>query len=108
MNITEPKVEDRNEQYTAGIRSVVAMEELSTVIPAYNREVAEWLGQQGMAPTGPPFIRYYVINMPGSLEVEIGWPVEAPFTGNGRILSGKIPAGRYASLIYTGVENGIQ
>jgi effector-binding domain-containing protein len=53
-------------------------------------------------------MRYHVINMADKLDIELGWPVAASLTGNGRINASMLPAGRYASLIYTGIENGIK
>jgi effector-binding domain-containing protein len=105
---TEPKVEDRTEQHYAGIRAQVTMRELgSGIIPQLHGEVMAWLEQNGVPPVGAPILRYHVIDMAGKLDIEIGWPVGAPITGNGRVTAGVLPAGRYASLIYTGVANGI-
>jgi effector-binding domain-containing protein len=108
MKVTEPKLDDRSEQHYVGIRTQVTMEQMgSGLIPQLLDEVFGWLGDQGVAPAGPPLIRYYVINMEGNLDIELGVPVASALSGNGRIAPGVIPAGRYASLVYTGVENGI-
>ncbi len=105
---TEPKVEDRAEQHYAGIRAQVTMDELgSGIIPQLHSEVMAWLDQQGVPPVGAPILRYHVIDMAGKLDIEIGWPIAAPIPGNGRVGAGVLPAGRYASLIYTGIANGI-
>jgi effector-binding domain-containing protein len=103
---TKPKLEERKEQPYVGIRTQAALPELPTVIPQLTGEVMIWLQQQGAAPAGAPFIRYYVINMESKLDIELGWPVAKPLSGNGRIKAGVIPAGRYATLIYTDVKNG--
>ncbi len=108
MKITEPKLEDRKEQPYVGIRTQVPMKELGTVIPQLHREVFSWLQKQGRTPSGAPFIRYHVIDMAALLDIELGWPVASALAGEGRISAGVLPAGRYASLIYTGVENGIK
>jgi len=105
---TEPKLEDRYEQHYVGIRTQVPMKELPTVIPQSLGEVFAWLGKQGVAPAGAPFIRYHVINMESKLDVEMGVPVARALSGNDRISAGVHPAGRYASLVYTGVKNGIE
>jgi effector-binding domain-containing protein len=108
MKATEPKLDDRSEQHYMGIRTQVTMQQMgSGLIPQLLDEVFGWLGDQGVAPAGPPLIRYYVINMEGNLDIELGVPVASALSGNGRIAPGVIPAGRYASLVYTGVENGI-
>ena len=105
--ITEPKLEERGEQHYVGIRTQVPTEELPIVIPQFIGEVAAWLGKQGVSPAGAPFIRYHVINMPGRLDIEMGWPVARPLSGNGRVQAGAFPAGRYATLIYTGDYPGL-
>lgn len=107
MKTTEPKLEDRAAQHYVGIRTQAGGNELPTVIPQLLEEVFAWLGQQNTAPAGAPFIRYHVINMAANMDIELGVPVASPVSGNGRIAAGIIPAGRYASLIYTGVANGI-
>jgi effector-binding domain-containing protein len=106
--ITKPKLEDRTEQHYVGIRTQVPMEEMgSGLIPRLHGEVMDYLKKQGVAPDGPPFMRFHVINMPGKMDIELGWPVASALPGNGRVSAGALPAGRYASLIYTGIMNGI-
>ena len=106
--ITEPKVEDRSEQPYVAIRTQATMQTLGTVIPQGIGEVAAWLGKQGAAPSGAPFIRYLVIDMEALLDIEVGWPVATALPGDGRVTAGVLPAGRYAALIYTGIDNGIE
>ena len=106
--ITEPKLEDRNEQRYVGIRTLAAIPELPTVIPQLLGEVFAWLGKQGIAPAGAPFIRYHVINMESKMDIEMGVPVTGALPGDDRVSAGVLPAGRYATLIYTGVTNGLE
>ncbi|HEX6484020.1 MAG TPA: GyrI-like domain-containing protein [Ktedonobacteraceae bacterium] len=107
--ITEPKLEDRSAQHYVAIRTQVTMQELGTgVIPQLHSEVLAWLKKQGVAPTGAPFIRFLVINMMEKLDIELGWPVASALSGSDRVSAGVLPAGRYASLVYTGIDNGIQ
>jgi DNA gyrase inhibitor GyrI len=40
--------------------------------------------------------------MAGEMDIEVGIPVETPMENEGWVTAGSIPAGRYASLIYTG------
>jgi effector-binding domain-containing protein len=105
--ITEPKLEDRGEQQYVGIRTQVPMSKFKKIIPEFLDELFAWLGKQGVQPAGAPFMRYHVINMAGNMDVELGVPVTSAVSGDGRIAPGVIPAGRYASLVYTGV-NGIK
>jgi effector-binding domain-containing protein len=105
--IGEAKIEERSEQPYMGIRTQVHWSEFPKVIPECLSEVFGWLGKEGIAPVGPPFIRYHVINMEALMDVEMGVLVAEALAGNGRVQAGILPAGRYASLVYTGVQNGI-
>jgi effector-binding domain-containing protein len=106
--LTEPKIEDRKAQPYMGIRTRVALQELDAVIPQGIGEVFAFLGKQGVAQVHAPFVRYHVINMPQMLDIEVGIPVASALPDEGRIHGGVLPAGRYASLIYTGIDHGIQ
>ena len=104
--ISRPKVEERTEQPYVALRAQAAMHELGTVIPQLLGEVFAWLGTQGAVPEGAPFIRYLVINMAAQLDIEVGVPVAGALSGDDRICAGLLPAGRYASLVYTGPYDG--
>jgi effector-binding domain-containing protein len=107
--ISEPKLSDRTEQHYVAIRTQVPQQELGTVIPQLIEEVFAWLTKQGVAPAGAPFIRYHAINQTmTSLDVELGEQVATPLLGQGQIHPGILPAGRYATLTYTGPKNGLQ
>jgi effector-binding domain-containing protein len=107
MKITAPKLDDRTEQPYMGIRTQVPMRQFKKVIPQFLDELFAWLGKQGVEPAGAPFMRYHVINMAGNMDVELGVPVASALPGNDRIAASSLPAGRYASLIYTGNTNGV-
>ena len=53
-------------------------------------------------------MRYHVINMTGKMDVELGVPVASALSGDDRVSPGVLPAGRYGTLIYTGVTNGMK
>jgi hypothetical protein len=80
------------------------MSKFKKVIPEFIDELFAWLDKQGVQPAGAPFMRYHVINMAGNMDVELGVPVASALPGDGRIAPGVIPAGRYASLVYSGVS----
>src|SRR5689334_1302616 len=106
VKTTEPKIDTRSEQHYAGIRAQIPSSEFENWIPKTIGAVFGWLGQHGVKPDGIPFMRYHVINMPGLMDVEVGVPVAAPINGDDQVKAGALPAGRYASLIYTGVMHG--
>jgi hypothetical protein len=64
----EPVVADRNEQPYVGISGLVSMQRISEMadrIPV----LFGWLAERGIAPAGPPFLRYNVIDMERELEI---------------------------------------
>jgi DNA gyrase inhibitor GyrI len=70
-------------------------------------ELFGWLAEQGIAPVGPPFIRYLVIDMAAELEIELAVPVSAPIARSGRVQPGVLPEGSYAVLRHTGPYDGL-
>jgi effector-binding domain-containing protein len=108
VKTTAPKIEDRPEQPYVGIRTRAAIHELGQVIQDLTGEVFQWMKAQGIKPAGGPIVRYHVINMGEGLDVEMGVPVAQAVKGNERVKAAVLPAGRYASLVYTGVMNGME
>jgi len=104
---TDPKIETRDSVTYMGIRVQTPMSDFSTVILQTHDEIFVWLREHSVAPAGAPFIRYHVINMEGLMDVEMGVPVAGAVLGNGRINANTLPEGQYATLIYTGVANGV-
>lgn len=96
-----PEIVTRAEQPYVAIRARVTMAELGS-LAARIPEVIGGLGARGLAPEDPPFFRYNVIDMARELEVEAGFPVPALADGDGQVVSGILPAGRYATLIHVG------
>ena len=76
--ITEPKIEDRNEQSYVGVRAQVTMQELGKTLPPLWGEVYGWLASKGVKPAGAPLWRYLVIDMAAKLEIDVGVPVATP------------------------------
>jgi effector-binding domain-containing protein len=102
--ITEPKIEERAAQHYVGIRTQVPHSAFPQIIPQHLDELFAWLGERGVEPAGAPFMRYHVIDMEGDMDVELGVPVAAAVPGDGRVAAGVLPAGRYAALVYSGLD----
>jgi effector-binding domain-containing protein len=103
----QPQVTERAAQPYVGVPFTVTMETFPQAADTGFPELFGWLGQNGVAPSGPPFIRYHVIDMDAELEVEIAAPVETAVPGSGRVQAGVLPAGRYVTLVHTGPYNGL-
>jgi effector-binding domain-containing protein len=94
-------IEERAAQPYVAVRRTITMQtfpEVADRLPG----LFGWLAERGAAPAGAPFFRYLVIDMEGELDVEAGVPVAAPVDGDGEVLAGVLPAGRYATLTHTG------
>jgi effector-binding domain-containing protein len=96
-----PEIITRTEQPYAAVRAQVTMTELGG-LGARLGEVFGWLGARGITPAGPPFFRYNVIDMARLLEVEAGVPIAVPVAGDDQVLTGVLPAGRYATATHIG------
>ena len=88
-------------------RATVAMDGIAAAVDDAFPELFGWLARQGIAPAGPPLIRYLVIDMAGELQLELGVPVAAPITPSGRIQPGVLPEGTYAVVRHTGPYDGL-
>jgi hypothetical protein len=116
MTVEEPKITELPERpYVAKVASAT-METLGIVVPPLNGEVLRWLASRGLAPSGPPFWKYNVIDMARGLEVEAGSPLAGEAAAaavradavaggtpdGGRLVAGVLPAGRYATMRHVG------
>jgi effector-binding domain-containing protein len=103
MDVT-PEITQRAEQPYAGISTWVTMAALGSVAD-HIPEIFGWLGARGIAPAGPPFFRYLVIDMERQLLVEVGVPVASAVEDDGEIRGGTLPAGRFAVMTHTGAPD---
>ncbi|MEU3302698.1 MULTISPECIES: GyrI-like domain-containing protein [unclassified Streptomyces] len=97
----QPTVEQRPEQTYVAVRRSVRMDAFG-VIADRLPEIFGWLASHGTTPAGPPFFRFYTVDMQGESEVEAGVPVDSPPAPEGDIVIGTLPAGRYARLTHAG------
>lgn len=107
MTVSEVRVEERPAQLYVAMRARVTMRSIGAELPALMPRVFGWLGQRGIAPVGPPFWKYNVIDMERGLEVEVGVPVAEAAAADDHVIAGVLPAGRYATLTYTGNPAGL-
>src|SRR5215469_10851271 len=99
-----PEITQRAAQPYAGISAWVTMATIGSVahrIP----EIFGWLGARDIAPAGPPFFRYHVVDMERQLQVEAGVPVASAVEDDGAIRAGTLPAGRFAIMTHTGAPD---
>jgi effector-binding domain-containing protein len=99
--IGDPGIEYRDEKHSLGIRVQTPFNGMFAVERQLRKELYGWLKAQQIKPDGPFFLRYYVIDMEGEMDIEFGLQVPAPLPGDERVKPGIIPAGRYAFLVYS-------
>ena len=99
---TEPKIDERPSQPYMGIRRQTPMKGMGKQVEKMLKALAAWVSRSGVQAAGSPFLRYYVIDMEGQMDIEVGVPVTAPLPEDGEVCPGELPAGRYASLVYVG------
>lgn len=101
----EPRIVARPAQAYMGIRTSAPFKGMSKVVDKIARELDQWIERNQVATSGPPFLRYHVIDMRGSMDLTYGVPVRAALPNDGAVAADVLPDGRYACLVYRG--NGI-
>jgi effector-binding domain-containing protein len=102
--MTEPQIQQRAALPYLAIRCQVT-NGLPAVVDRSFPQLFAWMGQHGVEPAGPPFIRYHEVDHDGEpLEIEVAAPVANAVepSEDGPISPGTLPAGRYATLLHTG------
>lgn len=103
--LTEPKIERRKQQNYVAIRMSVPIPFGKYLQPSWN-EVYEWMMQKEIKPAGPALIRYLTTDMSKELDIDVGFTVDRAVKGSDHIIADSLPAGRYATLLYTGPYKG--
>lgn len=98
--MTKPSLKDRKEQHYLAIRTAVPIPSGKYLQPLWD-EVHGWLKSQGIASPGAAIIRYLTTDMSKKLDIDVGYAVDRPVPGNERIIADVLPAGQYATLLYT-------
>jgi effector-binding domain-containing protein len=100
--MTEPQIEERAEQPYLGIRCDVT-DGIAPVVDRAFPQLFAWLGEHGVEPCGPPFIRFREVDRAGEpLDIEVAAPVSGEPQGGGPVHADALPAGRYATLLHVG------
>ena len=100
--IGKPKIDKRPKQVYMGIRTITPFKGMSKAIRKLADELNAWAAQHKVKTSGPPFLRYHVIDMRGFMDIEFCVPVPRALPDDGEVKAGVLPAGRYASLVYSG------
>jgi effector-binding domain-containing protein len=97
----EPTIVERSAQPYVGLRARVPMQGISAFADRMP-EVFGWLSEHQIMPAHAPFFKYNVIDMEHELEIEVGVPVATLPEIDGELITGVLPAGRYATVTHIG------
>jgi effector-binding domain-containing protein len=100
--IGKPQIDARPKQIYIGIRTIAPFKGMSKVIDSISKELNAWVNKHKIKTAGPPFLRYHVIDMRGFMDISYCVPVRKVVPDDGAVKSDALPAGQYASLIYSG------
>ena len=99
--IGAPGIDRRAARQYVGLRVVTPFEGMFAQTDKLFKELRQWVDVHGLAEQGPYFLRYYVIDMKGLMDVEAGFVVTPQQIRDERVNGGVLPAGRYAHLTYS-------
>jgi effector-binding domain-containing protein len=101
---SKPKIEHRQAHPYAAVRMAVPIPFGKFLQPAWTK-VHDWVRRQGLTP-GPAIIRYLTTDMSTKLDIEVGFVLDREIPGGEGVLTDVLPAGQYATILYTGSYRG--
>ena len=101
------EVKEQTAQPTLAIRRRVSVQDLPQALGGAYGAIAQYLGELGEQPVGPPFAAYHNMDMQ-NLDVEIGFPVSRRLPGKDDINASEIPGGKVATCLYTGPYSEVE
>ena len=97
-------VDDREPQPALSIRTTVAVAQLARAQDERLGELWGLMQARGLAPSGPPFVRYHTFDETET-DVELGVPVNEAATGEGRVEAGALPGGAAIATWHLGAQD---
>jgi effector-binding domain-containing protein len=95
------EIKQQPAQPALSIRTRTPVQDLNQALGRVYGAIAQYLGEMGAQPAGPPFVAYYNMDMQ-DLDVEVGFPVAGKLPGRGDIQATEIPGGELATCLYVG------
>ena len=96
----------QREQPVLYIRTRTSVGELPALIGQSFGKLAACLARQGAMLCDAPYVCYHTMDMQ-NLDVEMGFPVAHPLSGEAEVQAGAIPEGPAAYCMYRGPYNGL-
>jgi effector-binding domain-containing protein len=106
MTLSAIEIREQPEQRTVVVRHRISVQEVDR-IPGWIGQTMEAIERAGQHPAGMPFLRTFSYSEE-AMDIEVGWPVQAPFAGDGEIVAGTLPAGPAAVASSFGPYEGVE
>lgn len=104
--LSKPEIVERAEVHYLAVPVETAQADIARIAPDEIRKLFATLGKAGVAPAGPMMFRYHSMDG-GRMSLDIAVPVAETEFGADGLVSGSLPAGRYASIEYRGGYEGL-
>ncbi len=102
MEVIEgPAIVAKPDRDYVGIRASTPFRGMFAVRDQLMKELHLWSDEHAVN-HGRTFFRLHLVNMTGSMDIEVGVTTQRPVDGDGRVQPGLLPAGRYATLVHVG------
>ena len=83
--IGKPKIDTRPKLIYMGIRTIAPFKDMTKVVDRISRELNAWTVENDIQPSGPPFLRFHVIDMRGFMDISFGIPVSKALPDDGDV-----------------------
>jgi effector-binding domain-containing protein len=104
--IDPPQIAQSESQIAAVIHLTVPRAEIQNVMRPAMEEVLATVRTQGITASGPLFSHHFRID-PNLFDFEVGVPVAAPVSAEGRVKASALPAANVARTVYHGPYDGL-
>lgn len=106
--VESPKIEQKDTQFTIGIRNRIPSKTIAAAIPKYLKQTEKYLSMKGIQISGAPFFRFHSINIGIEYDLEVGFLCRSAMESEGEFVANTLPDGDYATLKYAGKNRGYQ
>ena len=104
--LDNPQILDVPMQRTAYVRLTIPRSSIQKEMGPAIEELFTSLREQSIMPEGPVFSHHLRMD-PATFDIEVGVPVAAQISENGRVRSGYLPASQVVRSIYSGSYEGL-
>lgn len=96
--LSEPQIVTRQDQPFAAILLTLRQPEIAGTAPPLVDDVIAWITTHGGKIVGRSFFNYVQFFADGTMQMQVGMPTETVMKPEGRVVTGLLPGGNYASV----------